>query len=132
VKPNIVLLLTDDQDEGSLSLVPGIEEAIGAAGGTGPGATFDRAFVTTPVCCPSRVSQLTGAYAHNHKVLTNFPPRGSITKFRSKGWEISPSTRSECFSARSRPCWRDSLRALRRGVSFEVSRRPGLRLRSSR
>ena len=39
MKPNIVLLLTDDQDERSLSLVPGIEEAIGAAGGTGPGAT---------------------------------------------------------------------------------------------
>ena len=48
MKPNIVLLLTDDQDERSLSLVPGIEEAIGAAGGTGPGATFNRAFVTTP------------------------------------------------------------------------------------
>jgi N-acetylglucosamine-6-sulfatase len=87
VKPNIVLLLTDDQDERSLGLVPGIEEAIGAAGGTGPGATFDRAFVTSPVCCTSRVSQLTGAYAHNHNVLTNFPPTGSITKFRSEGWE---------------------------------------------
>jgi arylsulfatase A-like enzyme len=87
MKPNIVLLLTDDQDERSLSLVPGVEKAIGAAGGTGPGATFDRAFVTTPVCCTSRVSQLTGAYAHNHNVLTNFPPTGSITKFRSEGWE---------------------------------------------
>jgi N-acetylglucosamine-6-sulfatase len=87
VKPNIVLLLTDDQDERSLSLVPGIEEAIGAAGGTGPGATFERAFVTTPVCCSSRVSQLTGAYTHNHNVLTNFPPTGSVTKFRSEGWE---------------------------------------------
>jgi hypothetical protein len=34
VKPNIVLLLTDDQDERSLSLVPGVEEAIGAAEGS--------------------------------------------------------------------------------------------------
>jgi hypothetical protein len=47
MKPNIVLLLTDDQDERSPGLVPGVEEAIGAAGGTGPGATFDRAFAST-------------------------------------------------------------------------------------
>ena len=33
VKLNIALLLTDDQDERSLSLVPGVEEAIGAAEG---------------------------------------------------------------------------------------------------
>ena len=84
MKHNKVLLLTDDQDARSLSLVPGIEEAK-AAGGTGPGATFNRAFVTTPVCCPSRVSQLTGAYAHNHNVPTNFLPTGSVTKFRSEG-----------------------------------------------
>lgn len=45
-----MLLLTDDQDERSLSLVSGVEEAIDAAGGTGPGATFNRAFVTTPLC----------------------------------------------------------------------------------
>ena len=86
MQPNIVLLLTDDQDERSLSLVPGVEEAIGAAGGAGPGATFKRAFVTTPVCCTSRVSQLTGAYAHNHNVLTNFPPTGSVTKFIRKAY----------------------------------------------
>jgi len=73
-RPNVVILMTDDQTLRSMRAMPHTRELIGDAG-----ATFTRAFVNNPRCCPSRATFLTGQYSHNHGVLTNGPPIG--------GWE---------------------------------------------
>ncbi|MGH2808692.1 MAG: sulfatase family protein [Actinomycetota bacterium] len=65
--PNILLILTDDQRIETLRFMPNTRRFFVEAG-----TNFTSAFATTPQCCPSRASILTGLYAHNHKVLTNY------------------------------------------------------------
>nr|POE66240.1 arylsulfatase [Quercus suber] len=58
-KPNIVFILSDDQDlhMSSLSYMPFLEKHI-----TNQGTSFSRHYCTVALCCPSRVSLWTGGY----------------------------------------------------------------------
>ena len=70
-RPNVVVLMTDDQTLESMRVMPGVRETIAE-----PGTTFTRSFVSFAQCCPSRATFLTGQYAHNHGVLDNRLPKG--------------------------------------------------------
>ncbi len=66
VRPNIVLVLTDDMTRADLHSMPGVNRVL-----TGQGLRFTRAMVNVSLCCPSRTTILRGQYAHNTGVLTN-------------------------------------------------------------
>jgi N-acetylglucosamine-6-sulfatase len=83
-RPNILFILTDDQDPDSLGRMDKRQNRL-----LKEGVRFPHAFVTTPSCCPSRATFLRGQYAHNHGILTENPPKGGWKRFRSTGREHS-------------------------------------------
>ena len=72
LRPNIIFILVDDLRWDELGIAghpflktPNIDR-IGREG-----ALFRNAFMTTPLCSPSRASFLTGQYAHTHGITDN-------------------------------------------------------------
>lgn len=65
--PNVLVIVTDDQPTGMVSqaVMPNV------AWLAHTGRRYSSAYVTTPLCCPSRTSLLTGDYAHNTGVFQN-------------------------------------------------------------
>ena len=81
-QPNVILLLTDDQTLAEMAGLPQTSALIG-----GHGATFSRAYVSYPLCCPSRAAILTGQYMHDNGVHGNSPPDGGWQRFHGQGLE---------------------------------------------
>jgi len=75
VRPNVLLIVADDMRVDGLQAMPTMQKL------AAQGITFSRGMVTTPLCCPSRASILTGKLAHNHGVLTNEAPLGGVDAF---------------------------------------------------
>jgi arylsulfatase A-like enzyme len=73
---NVVFILTDDMTTSELSAMPNVQSLL-----AGQGMTFNEAYVSFPLCCPSRATMMSGQYMHNHGVHGNFPPNGSWLRF---------------------------------------------------
>lgn len=64
-KPNFIFIITDDQDQqlGSVDYMDSVQKHLKTEG-----TTLSKHFCTVSLCCPSRVSLLTGKAAHNTNV----------------------------------------------------------------
>lgn len=67
-RPNIVVIMTDDQRWDTLKLMPNVVSEL-----VEKGVTFSNSFVSIPMCCPSRASFYSGLWAHNTGVVFNRP-----------------------------------------------------------
>ncbi|MCB0353050.1 MAG: sulfatase-like hydrolase/transferase [Bdellovibrionales bacterium] len=84
-KPNFLIIVSDDQRIEDFELVMPLL----AARVKSSALSFERAYVTTPMCCPSRSSIFTGRYASHHGVTANGIPLQEKTiadRFRSAGY----------------------------------------------
>jgi N-acetylglucosamine-6-sulfatase len=88
-RPSFVVIQTDDQTLDSLyatfgptnlRAMPNTLDLIAKRG-----ETFNRYYVSYPLCCPSRVSLMTGRYAHNTGVKGNIQPNGGYFGFSFRG-----------------------------------------------
>jgi N-acetylglucosamine-6-sulfatase len=66
-RPNVVVIQVDDAVTGDLRFMPKIRRQL-----IRRGVRFRRFFNSYPLCCPARTTLLTGQFAHNHRVLSNF------------------------------------------------------------
>jgi N-acetylglucosamine-6-sulfatase len=77
-KPNIVFILTDDMRKDDLKYMPKTRSLL-----RDEGMSFQKAYVSNALCCPSRATIMRGQYAHNTGVWVNEPPHGGWVGYNS-------------------------------------------------
>ena len=73
---NVLFILTDDQTASELAAMPNTQALL-----VSQGVSFRRAYASYPLCCPSRVTLLTGQFMHNHGVRGNLGLYGGWGRF---------------------------------------------------
>jgi len=81
-KPDVVLILTDDQRTDTLMSMPSVRRLL-----VDQGTRFTEAHVPNSLCCPSRATILTGLYSHHTGVWTNGGWDGGWRTFAKRGNE---------------------------------------------
>ncbi|MBS11930.1 MAG: hypothetical protein CME19_10070 [Gemmatimonadetes bacterium] len=104
-RPNVILIMTDQQKRDSLSVygnpvcrTPNLERL------ASEGTIFDFAFTPYPVCVPSRVMTFTGRYSHvtrsrANSVLMQPDQEHLILILESAGYSLGLSGKNHCFQA---------------------------------
>jgi N-acetylglucosamine-6-sulfatase len=82
-RPNFVFILTDDMRKDELKYMPKTHALLKTHG-----MQFKNAFVSDPLCCPSRATIMRGQYAHNTRVWFNSDSSlGGWQAYKSRGYE---------------------------------------------
>ncbi|MEO6029967.1 MAG: sulfatase [Candidatus Binatia bacterium] len=86
LRPNILFILTDDQrwdTTGPVHALNGVDDVMARTRAelAADGVELTQAFMTTPLCCPSRSSILRGQYAHRTGVYKNGGNNGGADDF---------------------------------------------------
>ena len=93
--PNIVFILADDMRKDDLKYMPNTEALLQSTG-----MTFQNAFVSNALCCPSRATIMRGQYSHNTGVWSNSSTDSSSTT--AGGWQVYKANGNEADNVATR------------------------------
>src|SRR5215204_5217029 len=94
-QPNIVFVLTDDMRKDDLKYMPKTKALL-----QNTGVTFENAFVSNALCCPSRSTTKRSQYSHNTGVWSNSSTDSSSTT--SGGWQAYQANGNEVDNVATR------------------------------
>ena len=94
-QPNIVFILADDMRKDDLEYMPKTQALL-----QNTGMTFENAFVSNSLCCPSRATIMRGQYSHNTGVWSNSPTDSPSTTIG--GWQAYQDNSNEADNVATR------------------------------
>jgi N-acetylglucosamine-6-sulfatase len=94
-QPNMVFILADDMRKDDLQYMPKTKALLQSTG-----MTFQNAFVSNALCCPSRSTIMRGQYSHNTGVWSDSSTDSSSTT--AGGWQVYQQNGNEADNVATR------------------------------